>query len=387
MLAVVLLLAGCTNVPAAKDAKVGGDGPAVEAVRVLTGQVATQRISPLSASRVYGYSLWAGWSANRNGLSDDSAAWVTAEVASVLLENRFPAKEFDAFQLRRPVRPDEKTVADEIVTAVLEVASADGESAGPGPWERREGELMWRPTGTGMPGLDPRWGELVTIVPGSKTCELPPPDLALVKQEAAEMLRTFDPNGANSDITLWWLAGNATPTPAGQWLNIISNYLVDNKVPSATAWDILGHAGVAAFDVSIRLWNQKYKHNLIRPESLWFDLVGDRAPLLRRETPNHPSYPSGHSGFSAASAAVLVGVLGVPTVAVRDNLPVDVIVPPQVRAWDDVWAAVDEAGRSRVVSGFHFPLDISAGNTLGRCVAGQVLDGLQPIGLEKGSRS
>jgi membrane-associated phospholipid phosphatase len=193
------------------------------------------------------------------------------------------------------------------------------------------------------------------------------------------MRQDFDPEGANSDITLWWLAGNATPTPSGQWLHIIANYIVDNQIDSATSWKLLGNAGVAGFDVSIAIWREKYRHNLLRPESLWFDQLGEGAPMLRRETPNHPSYPSGHSGFSAAAAAVLTGTLEVETVAVRDSLPPDVIVPAQRRDWDDVWAAVDEAGLSRVLSGFHYPIDVEAGNELGRCVAAAVIDGLQVV--------
>jgi hypothetical protein len=374
----VMLLAGCST-PQAEKSPVGGDGPVVEVTRLLTSQVASQRISPLSAARVYGYSFWGGWSAHEAGLHDDTAAWVTAEIGRTLMVNRYAVTEFSAFQQRRSIQVGEEQQALATVEAVLEVAAKDGSDAELQGWVRVPGPLQWRPTGTGMPGLDPDWGTLRPIVTASGTCELPAPDMAQVEREAEQMLKEFDPEGANNEITLWWLAGNGTPTPSGQWLNIITNYLLDNKVPTETAWSVLGHSGVAAFDISIRLWAEKYRHNLLRPESLWFDRHGASAPTLRRETPNHPSYPSGHSGFSAAAATTLVGSLGVDTVAVRDTLPVDVIVPAQERKWDDVWLAVSEASRSRVLSAFHYPLDVRTGEDLGRCVGEQVLKGLTPV--------
>jgi hypothetical protein len=378
-LLVGVLIAGCSQTPPSPPSIVGGDGAIVEVTRLLTSQVSNQRISPLAAARVYGYSLWGGWSAHEQGLADDSAAWVAAEIGKELIVNRNARAEFSAFQLRRPLLDGDTELAAALVGATLRRALVDGESSGPQGWGRVDGDYAWRPTGTGSPGLDPTWGEIVPIVENTRDCQLPSPDIDRVLREAETMRGEFDPEGANSDITLWWLAGNATPTPSGQWLHIIANYIVDNQIGSATAWKLLGNAGVAAFDVSIAIWREKYRHNLLRPESLWFDQVGDAAPMLRRETPNHPSYPSGHSGFSSAAAAVLTGTLGVETVAVRDNLPPDVIVPAQRRDWANVWAAVDEAGLSRVLSGFHYPVDVEAGNTLGRCVAAAVIDALRPV--------
>ncbi len=70
-------------------------------------------------------------------------------------------------------------------------------------------------------------------------------------------------------------------------------------------------------------------------------------------TPNHPAYPSGHSTLSSASAVVLSHFF-----------------PENKENWD---AMAKEAGLSRVWGGIHFPMDDTAGFTLGQNVGNEVL--------------
>jgi membrane-associated phospholipid phosphatase len=77
--------------------------------------------------------------------------------------------------------------------------------------------------------------------------------------------------------------------------------------------------------------------------------------------PNHPSYPSGHSCGSAAAAGVLSYLF------------------PRRTAELNGW--VTEAGLSRMYAGIHYRFDITAGQNLGRAVAGWAIGLDQSPGL------
>jgi membrane-associated phospholipid phosphatase len=72
--------------------------------------------------------------------------------------------------------------------------------------------------------------------------------------------------------------------------------------------------------------------------------------------PNFPSYPSAHATLFAAGAAVLGH-----------------LVPEEQAALDSL---ADEATRSRVWAGVHYPFDNTAGAALGRQVAALAIDAI-----------
>ncbi|HYP14046.1 MAG TPA: phosphatase PAP2 family protein, partial [Bryobacteraceae bacterium] len=66
-------------------------------------------------------------------------------------------------------------------------------------------------------------------------------------------------------------------------------------------------------------------------------------------TPNFPSYPSNHATFSYSRAELL-----------------SYLFPHHT---GDAGAMAAEAANSRIWAGIHFPVDLQAGETLGRAVA------------------
>ena len=83
-----------------------------------------------------------------------------------------------------------------------------------------------------------------------------------------------------------------------------------------------------------------------------------------------PSYPGAHAVVSAAAADVLAGFFHTD----RDSFAVTSEVLPGVeRSFTSFSAAADEASVSRIYAGQHFRFDQVAGQTLGRRVAGYVL--------------
>lgn len=107
---------------------------------------------------------------------------------------------------------------------------------------------------------------------------------------------------------------------------------------------ILALANMAAFDAQIGCFDAKFAYWFVRP------IKADPAITLAIAMPNHPSYISGHSCITSSYAAVLSRLF--PREAARLN------------------QMVTDAGLSRIYGGLHYRFDITAGQELGRNVAG-----------------
>lgn len=232
-------------------------------------------------------------------------------------------------------------------------------------------EYRYRETGREEPPLEPNWGSINTFIESSKKCVSNKPDINKIKNEAILMAKSFDNKKAVDEIVLWWLAGIGTETPSGQWMGILNNIIInDNLKNEVEKIKIASMTATANYDVSIQLWHEKYRFNLLRPESLWEDL--NYKISLPRETPNHPSYPSGHSGFASASGTVIKNFYG--NIPIYSTLPADLYYPAQRKDWVSVDDAIEEAGLSRIISGFHYPSDVEAANLIGDCVGIEIIN-------------
>ena len=119
---------------------------------------------------------------------------------------------------------------------------------------------------------------------------------------------------------------------------------------------------IALFDAFISCWDEKYRSNVIRPET-YIDKYIDESwrPLL--QTPPFPEYTSGHSVVSAAAAVVLTSFFG-EGFEFDDSTEKDFGLP--VRHFESFVQAADEAAVSRLYGGIHYRPAIEAGKTEGR---------------------
>ncbi|MBA3693161.1 MAG: phosphatase PAP2 family protein [Acidobacteria bacterium] len=95
----------------------------------------------------------------------------------------------------------------------------------------------------------------------------------------------------------------------------------------------------------------------------WESLLGPQG------TPPHPSYASNASSASASAATILALFYE------RDDIQFQINfggTPNVIRNYRSFSAMTDEAARSRVYGGVHFPFDIAAGQSAGRSVANYV---------------
>ncbi|WP_234736510.1 vanadium-dependent haloperoxidase [Tellurirhabdus bombi] len=162
-------------------------------------------------------------------------------------------------------------------------------------------------------------------------------------------------------------------SPGGHWLAIAG------QVSRQTGADLLKTSAayfltaVALFDGFISCWDDKYRYNLIRPETYINAYINESwKPVL--QTPPFPEYPSGHSVISTASAVILSHLFG-NKIAFVDSTEVPYGLP--TRKFTSFKQAADEAAISRLYGGIHYREAIENGQQQGEQVGNQVLNKLQ----------
>jgi hypothetical protein len=158
-------------------------------------------------------------------------------------------------------------------------------------------------------------------------------------------------------------------SPGGHWIHITAQTLEAKRVSSVKAAATMAEVSIAIADAFISCWDQKYKSNLIRPETYINTYIDPEwKPML--QTPAFPEHTSGHSVASNAAATVLTHIFGdnysySDTTEVRFGLP--------TRHFQSFMQAAQEASISRMYGGIHFRPAIEMGMEQGKAVGNHVL--------------
>lgn len=245
---------------------------------------------------------------------------------------------------------------------------------------------LWVPTPPAyMDAVEPNWPALRPFVMDSASQFKPPPPPpfdttqgSLFYRDAVEVMETVKRiTPEQRAIAAFWdcnpyvmhVQGHAMfatkkITPGGHWMEIVtiaSRQANADLVRSAEAYAL---TALALADGFLGTWDEKYRSNVIRPETIINEHMNDRwMPLL--QTPPFPEYPSGHSVVSTAAATVLARLYGTPF-AFIDSAEVDYGLP--ARSFASFEAAAAEAAISRLYGGIHFRPAIEQGVVLGRNV-------------------
>ena len=119
---------------------------------------------------------------------------------------------------------------------------------------------------------------------------------------------------------------------------------------------------IALFDGFISCWDEKYRSNLVRPETVINRKI-DEDWLPHLQTPPFPEYTSGHSVVSTAAAVTLTNIYG-DKFAFVDSTEVEYGLPP--RSFTSFLDASQEAAVSRLYGGIHYRPAIDYGVDQGR---------------------
>ncbi|MDN3643541.1 vanadium-dependent haloperoxidase [Lutimonas halocynthiae] len=260
----------------------------------------------------------------------------------------------------------------------------------------------WQPTPPSyMDGLEPHWNKIRPFVIDSAAQfkPVPPPAFSMEKDSDfyKELIEVYDisneitESGDESEevaIAQFWdcnpyvsvsrghlMFATKKITPGAHWIGITkiacrqSNYDFDDTVYAYTK------TSVAIADAFISCWDEKYRSNLIRPETLINDYIDDAwKPVL--QTPPFPEYVSGHSVASGAAAIALTDIFG-DNFEFADDTELAYGLP--VRNFKSFNQAANEAAISRMYGGIHYRAAVEIGLKQGRGIGDFVIEKLNMI--------
>jgi hypothetical protein len=139
-------------------------------------------------------------------------------------------------------------------------------------------------------------------------------------------------------------------SPGGHWISIAGIVAKQTGLSNAEAVRRITLTSIALADAFISCWDEKYRSNVIRPQTYINRYIDDSwKPIL--QTPAFPEYTSGHSVISSAAATVLTGLYG-ESFQFMDTSEVPFGLP--ARTYSSFYEASQEAAISRLYGGIHY---------------------------------
>ncbi|WP_299434743.1 vanadium-dependent haloperoxidase [uncultured Aquimarina sp.] len=258
-----------------------------------------------------------------------------------------------------------------------------------------EDPSRWQPTPPDyMDGIEPHWKEIRPSIINSSSQFKPAryPDFSLEKDTPfyKELMETYEvgqkikEEGEDSEkleIAQFWdcnpyvsthkghlMFATKKNTPGAHWIGICKIACKKTNADFAKTIFAYTKTSIAIADAFISCWDEKYRSNLIRPETLINQHIDENwTPVL--QTPPFPEYTSGHSVVSGAASTVLTDIFG-DDFAFDDDTELQYGLP--VRSFTSFNKAADEAAISRLYGGIHYraaiDLGLDQGRELGRFV-------------------
>lgn len=260
----------------------------------------------------------------------------------------------------------------------------------------------WQPTPPAyMDAIEPHWKKIRTMVLDSAAQFKPVkhPEFSMKKgskfhdelMEVYNISQEITKNGDTSEevqIAQFWdcnpyvsvtrghlMFATKKITPGAHWIGITkiatkkSDYNFEDTVYAFTK------TSIGIFEAFISCWDEKYRSNLIRPETLINKHIDENwQPIL--QTPPFPEYTSGHSVVSGSAGTILTSIFG-DNFAFDDTTELPYGLP--VRSFESFNKAADEAAMSRMYGGIHYRAAVEIGVTQGRNVGKLVVDKLKMI--------
>ena len=422
-----VLATACGNTPRGYRAQPPDPELLHGAMHQLTDVIAYDILNPPQAGRVYAYASIAAYEALRpaypayrtlagqlNGLTplpapapDSQYDLPLASVHAFMTVGRaltFSRQRMDSLRsvmderFRRmgiPAPVFERSIAygDRVAQHILAWAAQDHylQTRGYPKYTVTTAAGRWVPTPPGyMDAVEPHWGELRPFVMDSGSQIRPKPalpfDLGKASPYYRQVKEVLETGRHLTDeqraIALFWddnafimhVQGHAMfatkkASPGGHWMGITAIAARKARADLMRSAEAYARTTIAVADAFISCWDEKYRSNRIRPETVINASLDERwEPLL--QTPPFPEYPSGHSALSAAAALVLTDQFGADFAFVDST---EVEYGPPARAFTSFQQAAAEAAISRLYGGIHYRQAIEEGAIEGRRVGELVL--------------
>ena len=262
-----------------------------------------------------------------------------------------------------------------------------------------EDEGRWQPTPPSyMDGLEPHWNKIRSFVLDSadQFKPIPPPKFSMDKNsnfykelvEVYEISKEITKKGDTSEeiaIAQFWdcnpyvsvtrghlMFAVKKITPGAHWIGITKIAAIKEKADFTRTVFAYTKTSIAIADAFISCWDEKFRSNLVRPETLINTYFDDEwKPIL--QTPPFPEYTSGHSVVSGAASTVLTSIFG-DNFSFADDTELPFGLP--IRSYKSFQQAADEAAISRMYGGIHYRAAVEVGVGQGRKVGELVTEKL-----------
>ncbi len=258
----------------------------------------------------------------------------------------------------------------------------------------------WQPTPPAyMQGIEPHWSKIRPFVIDSaqQFKPVPPPTFSMEEgsdfykelKEVYDISKKIEVEGDASEeikIAQFWdcnpyvsvarghlMFATKKITPGAHWIGITK--IACRKTQSDFNKTVYAYTktSMAIADAFISCWDEKYRSNLIRPETLINQHIDDNwKPVL--QTPPFPEYTSGHSVVSGAASTALTDIFG-DGFAFDDDTEVAFGLP--MRSFTSFEMAADEAAISRMYGGIHYRAAVEVGIKQGRDLGKYIVNKLK----------
>ncbi|MFN4312647.1 MAG: vanadium-dependent haloperoxidase [Chitinophagaceae bacterium] len=231
----------------------------------------------------------------------------------------------------------------------------------------------WVPTPPAyFSAAEPHWAEIRPIVLEKADQFMPPPPIPFnmtdknsayykevmklktavdsLTEEQKHIANFWDDNPLKMNISGHVMFSTKKFSPPGHWMAIVG--IAAQKAGFDLPSTIYAYAitSIAQFDAFIHCWDEKFRHNTVRPETVINRYIDPQwAPLL--QTPPFPEYTCGHSTVSAANAEALTSVFG-DNFSYTDTSELEFGI--ESRSYTSFRQAAEENNWARFYGGIHF---------------------------------
>lgn len=432
LLCMLLFIPACEQTNPDWEAQASNPEFLHRSLKKITDVIVHDIFSPPVASRIYAYSSIAAYEAMVPGypeyqslagqLNELSPApqpeagaeycyplagtWAMLQVGKALIFSEDKIEEFENEilqeykDIRMPQDVFDRSIAygDAVAKHILAWADKDNykQTRTFPKYTITDDPARWKPTPPDyMDAIEPHWNKIRPFVLDSATQFVPPRPTPFstdknsqFMKEVMEVYHAID--GAPSEeekeervaIAKFWdcnpyvshhkghvMFATKKITPGGHWMGISQIACRQAKLDVMESARVYALTAVALADAFISCWDEKFRSELVRPETVINTYIDpDWAPTL--QTPPFPEYTSGHSVISASAATALTSIFGEPF-PYTDSVEVEFGLPP--RSFNSFMEASQEAAISRLYGGIHYWPACSIGVNQGKLVGNLVV--------------
>jgi hypothetical protein len=247
-----------------------------------------------------------------------------------------------------------------------------------------EDDASWKPTPPAyIKAIEPHWSKMRPFIIDSAQQFKPLPATSFSRNKNSKFFKEAKEvytyclmlTNEQKDIANFWdcnpfkvnvrghvMYASKKISPGGHWINITKLACEQTRADVVRSLEAYACVSIALADGFISCWDEKYRSNVIRPETYinrYIDVSW--VPLL--QTPPFPEYTSGHSVISNASAVMLTKLFG-DNFRYTDSTENEFGLP--ARNYKSFKQAAQEAAISRFYGGIHYMPSIINGTDEGR---------------------